>query len=169
MKPTALQRRINERLEYTRQLKIAHRRADGSQPVIQHNLSEERLQIVYFMQGQLTGLIKIGHTTRSSLVLRITQCQTGSPDILRLIGIVDYPDSIEYNELYIQQLFNSFRVQGEWFRPNPELIDFIKRFYITQNCLAFLSLKQLERLERFVAEPQLKGKDVEIVMKYLPA
>ncbi|NTJ40213.1 GIY-YIG nuclease family protein [Vibrio vulnificus] len=43
--------------------------------------------IIYFLHGETTGLVKIGWTRRS-LVRRVNQLQTGSPDRLRLLGFM---------------------------------------------------------------------------------
>ena len=77
---------------------------------------------VYFIQGKLTGLIKIGQSEAPET--RMEGLQTGSPDILVLLGSVPCTD---FKEGEIHRTFGAFKAHGEWFKPVPELLDFIAR------------------------------------------
>lgn len=72
----------------------------------------------YFVQGQLTGLIKIGHSIDPCKRLR--ELQVGSPDRLTLLGTCNV--DIEQSA---QRRFKGIREHDEWFRPAPELLAFI--------------------------------------------
>jgi hypothetical protein len=79
------------------------------------------VNVVYFIQGVPDGLIKIGWT--SDLDSRFkTLCQ-GSPCELALLGIAH---GGEREEQILHANFAEHRVRGEWFTPNPRLIEFAK-------------------------------------------
>ena len=80
---------------------------------------------IYFIQGETTGLIKIGKTN-GGVEERMTNLQTGSPDFLRIIGVTFEPYSNEYG---LHCLFSQYRKHGEWFMPSEEIIE-----YIEKNC-----------------------------------
>ncbi len=75
---------------------------------------------VYFISDE-DGYIKIGVT--NSIESRVAQLQTSSRQELRLIAKVPGDFTTE-SELH--QRFAHARVRGEWFRPAPDLCDFIK-------------------------------------------
>ena len=83
--------------------------------------SKSRFGQVYFIQGKKTKNIKIGFSTDPNDRLR--QHQTGSGEKLLLLACVEGNQELETQ---IQKRFDSFRVHGEWFSPNDELIRFIK-------------------------------------------
>jgi hypothetical protein len=83
--------------------------------------SKSRIGQVYFIQGKKTKNIKIGFSTDPNDRLR--QHQTGSGEKLLMIACVEGNQELETQ---IQKRFDSFRVHGEWFSPNDELIEFIK-------------------------------------------
>ena len=74
-------------------------------------------QVVYFAQGAISQLIKIGTTT--NLKKRLQALRTGSPEPLVLLGAIPGGDQ-EERELH--QRFSSQRINGEWFSPSPELL-----------------------------------------------
>lgn len=86
-------------------------------------MSEEPL--VYFIQGQTTKLVKIGHTSR--LDFRLAYLQAGSPDVLKvlrtILGTVD--DAAYHNKFRIDW------VRGEWFRASANLMAFINRLPVS--------------------------------------
>ena len=76
--------------------------------------------VVYFIQGECTRLVKIGKTT--SLVKRLRELQTCSPDRLTVLGtIADAPDDAPY---HFQ--FRTGWHHAEWFEATPELMAFIE-------------------------------------------
>ena len=79
---------------------------------------------LYFIQGELTGLIKIGKTERSPTE-RLRSFQTGSPDKLLLLKSVRYPKDQNY-EKEVHDRFAHLRTHGEWFKPDDDLLLFIE-------------------------------------------
>lgn len=74
----------------------------------------------YFIQGKLTGLIKIGKTSRG-VKERRGLLQIGSPDKLHILKFIKGDREEVYHEK-----FAHLREHGEWFRPAPELLEFIE-------------------------------------------
>ena len=72
----------------------------------------------YFVQGALTGLVKIGKT--QTMGRRFLAIQSVSPDIVCLLKVVSEDREAEYHKR-----FAHLRQHGEWFTPAPELLDFI--------------------------------------------
>lgn len=79
--------------------------------------------MVYFIQGELTGLIKIGWTVKA-IKHRLIGHQTGSPDLLKVLKTVN--GSRNY-ESHLHETFKHLAVRGEWFKPEEDLLRFIKR------------------------------------------
>jgi hypothetical protein len=50
--------------------------------------------------------------------------QIGSPDRLTLLGVMPCYDQ---SETILHQDFRAFNIHGEWFKPSPELLDYIKK------------------------------------------
>jgi hypothetical protein len=75
---------------------------------------------VYFIQGELTRLIKIGYARVINSRMTLLQC--GSPDVLRLVWHYEAPQS---HEAELHRIFASARAHGEWFRPEADLVNFI--------------------------------------------
>ena len=80
--------------------------------------------MVYFVQGEKLGLIKIGYCidiTRFKTRLQILQI--GSPDKLKVLLVVEeYP-----HDGMLHGYFKEIRSHGEWFRPEKCLLDFISK------------------------------------------
>jgi len=76
--------------------------------------------MVYFIQVAKSKLIKIGQTARD-VNIRLREMQTGSPD--RLVLLVTLPAK---DEKAFHLRFKRERVHGEWFRPSPSLLTFIR-------------------------------------------
>ena len=76
---------------------------------------------VYFIESY-SGEIKIGRAVDPSV--RLLDLQTGSPVGLRLIGST--PETKDMNERSLHRRFASFRLHGEWFRREPDLLAFIE-------------------------------------------
>lgn len=77
---------------------------------------------IYFIQGECGGPIKIGYTI--DLAQRLKSLQTGYPDRLELLFA--FPGNPE-DEKKMHDYFKDFRLQGEWFRSTPEVLDKIQR------------------------------------------
>jgi hypothetical protein len=67
---------------------------------------------VYFIQEEITGTVKIGHT-KISIMRRLKSLQTANPAKLRLISYIENAGKDVENDLHIQ--FKSKRIKGEWF------------------------------------------------------
>ena len=82
--------------------------------------------IVYILQAQILGLLKIGCTKNFSQ--RMVDLQVGSPDELTLLwrsGPMTQSEAFAA-ERYLHEKFAAFHVRGEWHSPAPELLSFIK-------------------------------------------
>lgn len=77
---------------------------------------------VYFIRGEITGLIKIGFTTGDPQK-RLRSLQCGSPDILKLIAV---KPGEHLDEVKLHQRFATWRRFGEWFYPSAELLEYIE-------------------------------------------
>lgn len=85
-------------------------------------MSVNEKSYIYFIQGETTHFIKIGKTY-GSVENRIKQLQTGSPDILKVIGLTFEPESSEDS---LHEKFKCYRAHGEWFYPEEEIFSFIR-------------------------------------------
>lgn len=79
-------------------------------------------QMVYFIRAE-SGHIKIGISHHPKK--RMWDLQTACPFELELIGAVRTADAASY-EKAIHEYFAAHRVQGEWFRPDPEIESYIE-------------------------------------------
>jgi hypothetical protein len=77
--------------------------------------------VIYFAQAPTGGPIKIGQTIRLSLRLAQLLAEHGS---LVVLAVLDgsFPE-----ENALHRRFSSLRQQGEWFRPDEDLLDFIRQ------------------------------------------
>ena len=82
--------------------------------------------MIYFIQAGRLGPIKIGHTN-NGVEERLKELQTGSPDKLILIGIIE-GDVKKEQELH--KRFKNYRVRGEWFNNSPELDNYILKHIV---------------------------------------
>jgi len=76
---------------------------------------------VYFIRSEKTYAIKIGFTSGQA-EKRLNSLQTAHPYKLRLLAIT--PGTMEYEKL-LHDRFSSYRLEGEWFNPHPDLLAFI--------------------------------------------
>ena len=74
---------------------------------------------VYFIQGEITGRIKIGFSNQINK--RIQSLQNSEP--LRLIHVI--PNALSNTESSLHKRFSHLRVIGEWFEGTEELIQYI--------------------------------------------
>lgn len=77
---------------------------------------------VYFIQGLYGGAIKIGYSKDPEG--RLKTLQTGYPDTLRILLLV--PGS-ELTEKYFHREFELYKLNGEWFKPEREIMDRIEK------------------------------------------
>jgi hypothetical protein len=78
--------------------------------------------MIYFIQDEHLGHIKIGFTDGPDAAVRLKQLQTGSPVGLVLLMTIE---GDRETEAMAHEKFASARVHGEWFRPVPDLISFM--------------------------------------------
>jgi hypothetical protein len=77
---------------------------------------------VYFIQaGGPTGPVKIGRSVRP--VTRLAQLQTAQPQPLRGLGVLPERVVVE-RQMHVNWL--PYRIRGEWFHANPNLIGYIR-------------------------------------------
>lgn len=78
--------------------------------------------MIYFIQAEGVGHIKIGFTDKDDAIIRLAELQVGSPVKLVLLGTI--PGTMQ-DETDLHRRFASAHVIGEWFKPVPELMDLI--------------------------------------------
>lgn len=76
---------------------------------------------VYFIRSEKTHAIKIGFTA-DQVEKRLSSLQTAHPYKLQLLATL--PGTREY-EKSLHDRFSSYRLEGEWFNPHPDLLAFI--------------------------------------------
>lgn len=75
--------------------------------------------MIYFIQAEGVGHIKIGFTEAEDAAARLVSLQIGSPVLLKLLGVI--PGTME-DEKNLHRRFAAHRVTGEWFKPAPDLL-----------------------------------------------
>lgn len=81
----------------------------------------EDINVVYFIQSTINGLIKIGRTT--DLIKRFRGLQVDSPVPLKLIMYIE--DDSKQLERELHDKFRDICSHGEWFTPSYSLLEFI--------------------------------------------
>ena len=77
---------------------------------------------IYFVMGDMSGLVKIG--IANDLPSRLSQMRTGSGEPLSLLGWC--AGNREY-EKYLHDKFRSIRLHGEWHWPHEGLLRYVLR------------------------------------------
>ena len=77
---------------------------------------------IYFIQGRDGTPIKIGKAIDPNA--RLLQLQTAHTEPLRLLAVIESGGLKLERELH--RRFSQYRVHGEWFRPDDELLMFIR-------------------------------------------
>jgi Meiotically Up-regulated Gene 113 (MUG113) protein len=81
--------------------------------------------VVYFVLAPKANMVKIGQACEvDPPTARLKSLQTGSPEILQVILVLDYKPPFEENQLHFR--FRDYREHGEWFRYEGELHKFIE-------------------------------------------
>jgi hypothetical protein len=78
--------------------------------------------MIYFVQADIVGHIKIGFHGGTDVNDRIRELQTGCPSKLIVLGTL--PGGLE-TEADLHRQFAFAHLHGEWFKPVPELLAFI--------------------------------------------
>jgi len=113
--------------------------------------------IVYFIQGVVLKHVKIGYSTRSALINRLKNHQTGSPDRLQLLGVILGGRKFEAE---LHRKFNNVRLHGEWFEYSKELENFIKENSLLLNKQAILNMcptaicESTMALDKYISSPE---------------
>jgi hypothetical protein len=76
--------------------------------------------VIYFVQDTVQGFVKIGQTD-GDLLPRLSSLQTGNPNVLRCIGVIDG----ETDDRVYHRRFAAHQHMREWFRPEADLMAFI--------------------------------------------
>lgn len=77
--------------------------------------------VIYFLQPGEIQKVKIGYS--NNLPARIKAVQTGSCEILKLLGVIPRANlNLEYA---IHCKFGKYRLHNEWFSLVPEILDFL--------------------------------------------
>jgi len=77
--------------------------------------------MIYFIQSDVGGPIKIGHAKNPQA--RLSDLQIGSPVRLRIIGTIS---GDEKKEKELHSNFSDEHLYGEWFYPSDALISFLE-------------------------------------------
>lgn len=77
--------------------------------------------VVYFIQRGSEGPVKIGFSKNPKG--RLSSLQTGIPERLHLLGVL--PGGKE-EEQRLHRYFAAYCIQGEWFKPAPDLLAYIR-------------------------------------------
>ena len=86
----------------------------------------ERLEFVYFIQGENGGPIRIGCTVNP--IFRLKSLQKGYPDKLKLLLVISAPFTASEE---IKKAFKKHKLKGDWFKPDEEIFDEIELFKAT--------------------------------------
>ena len=73
---------------------------------------------IYFIQGKSGGPIKIGYSQDPTT--RLKELQSGHPDTLTILHLV--PVSTKIYEAKFHKKYESYRLNGEWFKPDERLL-----------------------------------------------
>ena len=110
--------------------------------------------MIYFIQAEIIGRIKIGCTKAEKIGIRLKSLQVGSPVKLELLAVMD---GGKRTERLLHERFSAYRVHGEWFRMGKRLVQFVARLqgkWKSKN-----RSRKMSRKEHAVAWMALKFKD----------
>ncbi len=82
---------------------------------------------IYFIQQNDNGPIKIGYTN-NDIASRLYELQSANPVKLKILG--SFPGGPK-DEKEIHKKFKKYKLLGEWFSPDEELIEYIGSLPIT--------------------------------------
>lgn len=82
------------------------------------------IPLLYFVgaEDRARFPIKIGRSTTKSIGRRLSSMQTGMPYRLQFLVVCEAPPSME---IETHRSFAHLRLEGEWFKPAKELLEFI--------------------------------------------
>jgi hypothetical protein len=85
-------------------------------------IPERAITCVYAIQAGADGPIKLGVARRPEQRLR--DLQTANASELRLVATWPAP---RWEEADLHEMFAHARIRGEWFRPEPDLLEYVLR------------------------------------------
>jgi len=77
--------------------------------------------IVYFIKLNGLSAIKIGKTSKSVFVSRISTFKTHAPYGIEILGVIETEDGIKLEKLFHKR-FKPFRLSGEWFEISEDVV-----------------------------------------------
>jgi hypothetical protein len=83
------------------------------------------MKLVYFIQDTRGGEIKIGVARKGRLEKQVQRMQLGNPAELKLLGVIQ-ARSASALERELRATYSQAHVRGEWFKPVPDLVAFIR-------------------------------------------
>lgn len=118
--------------------------------------------MVYFIQCQKTGIVKIGYAKQPKKRLKVFQ--TGYPFDLKLVAVIEGDRSFEHQ---VHLNFKACRVRGEWFIPSLKMADWILNEKNTKRYLKRSRAKNIARelrkiRERYVLDFQIDQKFIDL-------
>lgn len=78
------------------------------------------LVITYFIRDGDDGPIKIGRSNIDRMGQRLSGLQIGNPRPLNIVGVI-----VGDCEVELHAMFKKYKISGEWFKPNANLIAYI--------------------------------------------
>jgi len=115
---------------------------------------------VYFFRHKNTTPVKIGMTENESIECRFTSFKTSSPYGGEILGYIHAKNPREI-ESKAHKKFNAFRVNGEFFEINQEMIDnFISKHNLCDNKYEFLKTQ----LDSFLLDESVPGYEKDILI-----
>jgi hypothetical protein len=108
------------------------------------SIPEAKQAFIYFIRAGLHGPIKIGVST--DVHERLATLQTGNHETLYLACVL--PCGGPSHERALHKTFAEHHIQGEWFRPAPEILQIIETWAPAFRAAARKQDAEIHRLHR---------------------
>jgi DNA-binding NtrC family response regulator len=119
--------------------------------------------MIYFIQAGENGPIKIG-VTGGEVCERVKQLQTASPYKLNLIAI---ENGFKDAEIILHNKFKHLRMEGEWFGPGDDLVEYCSNLPKTIADMGYLPDLSEESIARCIKESFLDDILKEVESAYI--
>lgn len=116
---------------------------------------QQRGAVIYFLQSELGGAIKIGRAT--DLAKRLVGLATGRPDSLNVLA--SFAGTVA-DERTLHARLAAYRAKGEWFQDCPEVLEVVA--YAAEHGAAVMGWLQSRDLSQPVTAEVTDNKDVTI-------